>query len=284
MTSATPSTAAAYDSIAETYNVVRSRKNPKDLFEYLNVKSVMQPLLQSGGDSKSCLELACGSGYYSFPLLSWGASSVTAVDISANLLDIGRQIAGQMSLGADKIRFLLSDCSQLVMYENAASGTGKGDFDVALAAWLLPYAADAVQLTTMITNVGSNLKSNGTFVAVTTPASNDPRADFDQETTARPLSAGGLWREILADVPDGISMRVHLPPKAGAVAKDDNYFDAYRLRKEVYEQAARDAGMSAVIQWIRPSIAACGPEAEGLKQEDAYAAVPEFNLLILRKS
>ena len=83
------SAAAAYDGIADTYTEVRGKSNPKDLFELLNVESVLAPLIHG----KRLLELACGSGFYSFDLLSWGAESVVAVDNSPALLSLARSAA-----------------------------------------------------------------------------------------------------------------------------------------------------------------------------------------------
>jgi Zn-dependent M32 family carboxypeptidase len=50
---------AAYDAIADTYDAGRQQSNTKDMFESLNVKTVLQPLVQDA----RVLELARASGF-----------------------------------------------------------------------------------------------------------------------------------------------------------------------------------------------------------------------------
>ena len=237
-----PGMAAAYDGIADAYDTSRSKGNKKDSFEMLNVKSILKPLIQDA----RVIEFACGSGFYTFELLDWGARSVVAADNSKEMLRLGQDIVDQRQL-AGKITFLESDCSKVTSFPGSP-------FDVAFGAWLLPYAPDSRTLTSMFQNVAHNLKDGGVFVSVTNPPSNDPKATFQSEIySSPPAQKGGFYRELLHDVEDGICTRVHIPSTQG-----DNYFDGYRLKLQVYEKAAKAAGLTGEMKWITPSVEACG--------------------------
>ena len=232
--------AAEYDKIGSPYNQVKDLPIVKYV-ETPSVKAALAPYLSSGGPK--VLDLACGSGFYSRLMLSWGASQVLGVDISAAMIDVARADASRPE-GPD-LAYLVSDASQLG--DLSARGA---PFDVVAGVWLLNYADDLAGLTRMWEVVARNLAPGGVFVGVTTPPVDDMEAHVAE--TRRFFAAAahpkefGLTIEYDADpVPSGDGYRAKLTPH---VAREFS-FHAYHLRRAVVEQAARDAGMKGRLEW-----------------------------------
>ena len=73
-----------YDSIGLAYESMK--KLPAALLERQNLQSVITPFITNA----KVLDLACGTGYYSRLLLSWGASKVVGVDISPKMVEVAQ--------------------------------------------------------------------------------------------------------------------------------------------------------------------------------------------------
>jgi SAM-dependent methyltransferase/uncharacterized coiled-coil protein SlyX len=65
-------------------------------------------LAKSVCPGKTVLDVACGEGYGSWLLASWGAASVTGIDISADAVDIARQ-----RFGGENIEFGVADATRI---------------------------------------------------------------------------------------------------------------------------------------------------------------------------
>lgn len=251
---------AAYDPIADCYDSLRDKQNIKSMFELENARSVIQPLIQNA----RLLELACGSGFYTFEFLNWGAASVLAVDNCKELLSLG-QASSEKQGFADRITFMEADCSQPIVFPSAP-------FDAVIATWLLAYAPDYQTLTQMFKLVADNLEDDGFFVSVMPPPSEDPMAQFERELQAQ---SSGLkyYRKLLCEVEDGICTRMHLP--------SGGHFDSFRLKKSVYESAAKAAGLTSDSEWISPTHDACNDP--NLFRSDPLCTVNDFSFLVIRK-
>ena len=130
------------------------------------------------------LDLACGSGTYSFSFLDWGASFVLGVDVSPVMLDEARRKAadadqGAASTGPRRIEFIEADCVTPVAYAG-------GPFDIVFGAWLLNYAPTRTALVSMFRTISLNLKPGGRFISVTLPPTSSPTAFIATELALRP--------------------------------------------------------------------------------------------------
>ena len=190
------------------------------------VKQILSPIIKGA----NVLELACGSGFYTYDLSEWGAKHVTGVEISSDMLSTSKRSAGYAK-HASRVDFIEADASIPQAYPG-------GPFDVVLGTWFLNYAPDREAMARMFANISLNLKDGGTFVGVQLPPSDDPVAEY----SVGPLISLGtpcLLMEIASPVADGFLMRVHLKSDRGSAS-----FDCYHLSKEAFESAARMGGMS----------------------------------------
>lgn len=263
-----------YDTIQAPYDHIR--KKSIALIEHENVRTTLAPYIANA----RVLELACGSGFYTYSFLHWGATSVHGIDISPTMITEAKRLAPQ-DLKEGSIAFTLADCSIPTTYPG-------GPFDVVFGAWLLNYAPDRAALVSMFTNIALNLRLGGHFVSVTVPPTNDPTASVEAEFRARPPpeGSGGLSYYKLRDVEDGIYFHVHGWTPVGEVR-----FECWHLRREVYESAVREAGLR-VVGWG----GTCVPEGwlkgegegeveGGASREElgSYEGVPGYGVLVVEK-
>jgi hypothetical protein len=98
----------------------------------------------------------------------------------------------------------------------------------------------------MFRNIAMNLKDGGRFVSVTVPPSSNPIDSLNAEANARPPPAGAgyLTYHYIRDVEDGIYFRLHADTPVGELN-----FECYHLKKELYEEAAREAGLKGKLEW-----------------------------------
>lgn len=138
----------------------------------------------------------------------------------------------------------------------------------------------------MFRNIAINLKDGGRFVSITPPPSSDPVNSLNAENTARPMSAGGsgfLVYNHIRDVQDGVYHNVH-----GDTPVGDLDFECYHLKKEVYEEAAREAGCLGKLEWGVTKVPERYLEGKGaggasLKELETYQTVPNYGLLVITK-
>ena len=259
-----------YDTIQAPYDEMRKRSIA--LIERANVQSTVEPFIKNA----NVLDLACGSGFYSYDFLDWGASKVVGVDISSAMVNQARASASpRLPPGNKTISFQVADCSKPQAYEG-------GPFDLVFGAWLLNYAASGKDLTEMFHNVALNLKDGGRFVAVCPPARQDPTAYVKEERNLRPEGSGGLLCEITKDVEDGILFHVYCHTESG-----DVNFDCYHLRKDVYEASAKEAGFRGEIKWSVTSV----PNeflthrrgGASIEEIESYKVTPHYGMLVVVK-
>ncbi|ESZ91244.1 hypothetical protein SBOR_8366 [Sclerotinia borealis F-4128] len=222
-----------YDTIQAPYDYIRTASIA--LIERENVHTALTPYIQSA----RILELACGTGFYTYSFLDWGASSVVGVDISRIMIESALQI-GKGTGHENQVSFLQADCAVPSVYAGAP-------FDIVFGAWLLNYAADRRGLVDMFRNVAGNLREGGRFVGVTVPPAERPKEAVVGEADIRPLSEGGsgyLVYECMEDVEEGVKFRVRGETPGGNFA-----FECFHLEKRVYEEAAREAGLMGRLEW-----------------------------------
>ncbi|KAL8995423.1 MAG: hypothetical protein Q9169_004835 [Polycauliona sp. 2 TL-2023] len=255
-----------YDSIVSEYDAFRTM--PAALFEKHNVEKLLTPLVKGA----NVLDLACGSGFYSNYLVSWGASRVVGVDISPGMISNAKARST-----SDKLTFLVGDCSQPMSVPG-------GPFDMVFASWLFGYAPDSASLTRMFHNISTNLKEGGIFAGVVQYPTEDPRSRLELMRNSRPKVYDYVTVEYAGDVEDGISS--HLT--ATRPRKLD--FKTFWLKESVYKKAARDGGLTGEFDWTYPILPEddsdiLGDVADEDKDADraAIEKMPDFALLRIDK-
>lgn len=258
-----------YETIQAPYDEIR--KCTIALIERANVQEAVAPFIKGA----RVLDLACGTGFYSFPLLEWGASSVLGVDLSPAMIEEARNVGSQMPSATGKTAFKVADCSVPIAHEG-------GPFDLVFGAWLLNYAPSGKEMAKMFRNIALNLKDGGHFVGVVPPPTQDPATWVEAEAKARPKGSGLLLTSVTGAVEDGLTVHLHADTRSGAVD-----FDCYHLRKDVWEAAAREGGLHGKLSWSLSTV----PE-EFLKhpvgEADAdelasYDVTPNYGLLVVAK-
>lgn len=137
----------------------------------------------------------------------------------------------------------------------------------------------------MFRNISLNLSDGGRFVSITVPPSSNPIDSLNAEKDARPMPAGSgyLIYNHLKDVKDGIYFNVH-----GETPVGDLDFKCYHLKKEVYEEAAREAGLKGKLGWGVTKVpdrylGGNGPGGASLEELETYKMVPNYGLLVITK-
>ena len=85
---------------------------------------------------------------------------------------------------------------------------------------------------------------------------------------------------------DGVTTHIVISSLESEGGEEKFSFDAYHLKKEVYERAAREAGFGGKVRWIETRI----PEGEGFRGDlpgveglgwGTYLDVPHWGMLIV---
>ncbi|KAI1497802.1 methyltransferase-like protein [Biscogniauxia marginata] len=148
------------------------------------------------------LDLGGGTGIRARQAIEAGAVAVDVVDISPQMLQVGRDVEASLRR-EDVIHWYLGDVSKpldgVPLRETA--------YDIVMANWVLDHAATAAVLKGMWRNIAGYLKLGGRFLGM---RSGDPRAPAMTDGRAR----YGMSYKDHKDVPDGVHFRyvVHLDP------------------------------------------------------------------------
>lgn len=182
-------------------------------------------------------------------------------------------------------RFVQADCLVPARYYLDDHQNDGDPFDLVFAGWLLNYAPDYTSLVNMFRNIATNLKEGGHFISVTVPPSQDPKSLSAATVAARPPPAGsGYFNFSLnKEVDDGIFLRVYGNTPAGGFD-----FDCYWLRKDVYESAAREAGLKGKLEWYHSRVPDRYLRGEGegdasIEELESYVKLPDSGILVIGK-
>jgi SAM-dependent methyltransferase len=140
---------AQYDHIGSKYDEYAQTATLKRAESY-TVLRMVGPLAGT-----RVLDLACGFGFYTRLLKQHGAAQVIGIDISPEMVRLGREQERTEPLG--------------VTYEihDATSLPALGTFDLVTAIYLLNYATSQDQLRGMCRSAYDNLVPGGRFIAYT---------------------------------------------------------------------------------------------------------------------
>ena len=226
--------AAQYDAIAREYQ--RTKESP--LRRHVEAFSFFRMLGNVAG--RSVLDLACGEGFYTRLIKKAGATTVTGVDISAEMIALAQASEAADSLGID---YICSDVAELPEL---------GAFDVVSAAYLLHYAPDRNALLAMCRCIASQLKPDGHFVCINeNPAQSvDDYAGYTQY---------GFNKTVQGPRQEGSAISYAMVSGRKMIC-----FNAYYYSRETYESALRAAGFRKIswqpLELAPEGIAECGEE------------------------
>ena len=176
------------------------------------------------------LDLPVGTGTYARLALDLGvARHVTGVDISSEMLRVGRELEQQQRPDAPKIDFHLGDCFEPL----DRLGLEPNSFDLVLANYLFNYATTRKQLEAMWHNVVTYLKPGGKLVGLL--------PTFDVQKHLRRSAWNGITYKHLEDLDEAVRVQLtfHCEPQI--------QFDNYVLPAEAYEHVPLEVGMRDVV-------------------------------------
>lgn len=247
-----------YDAIGSKYDMIK--RTSFNRIEQLNFRKHVSPFLQKANANANVLDLACGTGFYSHLLLSWGAASLVGVDLSPVMVEAAAARLGETPY-AQRAAFQAGDGFNLdsiknLFYQNRMVGEqgeqGEANgFDVVTGVWFLNYAKDAAELANGFRNIASCLKPNGVMVAVCP----NPVEDIDALATsinAGPLPPTGVIYNYPRKLENaqGYVMDVKVqPPPSEPAETQPLHFSGLHLRKSLWEEAARAGGMQGRLEW-----------------------------------
>ena len=207
-------------------------------------------------DGLSCLDLACGEGYYTRMLRTAGARRVVGVDISQKMIDLAKAEEQKSHQG---IAYLKSDVTDL---------PNLGEFDLVSAVFLLHYAKSKDELAAMCRAIAEHTAASGKFVTINTnpdfPIRRDHKYSFSR-VADEPLHEGSV---LTLSHYDGDTPRYS--------------FDFYHWSKETYETALHQAGFSSVA-WQVPQVSADALSEFGDEFWQDYREHPNHSVIICRK-
>lgn len=211
---------STYDAIAEEY------RDSKQLAfrEHLERHTLFQLLGDLRG--KTVLDMACGEGFYTRLLKRAGASEVTGIDISAEMIRLAQDREARHTLGCKYVR------------ADAAAFQPEGPVDRVVAMYLFNYAGSAEQLGRFCRACHGALRPGGRLIGVNDNVRNVPTGRVS-------LRKYGLERSCPNPAAEGDVIRYTITNVDGRQFRFDNYY----LTPETYETAFRMAGFQG-FRWV----------------------------------
>ena len=215
---------AEYDKIAKEYQ--ESKQLP--FRTYIETYTFFQTLGSIEG--LKILDLACGEGFFTRKLKLAGAAQVYGVDVSAEMVQLAKQIEKQNTLGC-----------QYGIYD-VATMPYLDEFDVVTAMYLLNYAASKEQLLAFTKAAYAQLKPEGRFVGF----NDNIAADL---STYKRSKKYGFIKEAPLDRKEGDAIRYTFYNADGTQFQFNNFY----LHPTTYDEAFLEAGFKT-FQWILPKL------------------------------
>jgi SAM-dependent methyltransferase len=215
------------------------------------------------------LDLACGTGTYARVLLKLGiAEQVVGVDLSSEMVRVGRQLQAEQRADAERIQFHVANCA--IALEGQGFKLEPHSFDLVMGNWLFNYAADRTELMTMWQNVSTYLKAGGKFVGLMPIF--EVQNHFDRDLW------NGITVQEVCTVPGGFKVHItaHCSPKIE--------FDNFLLDRHLHEEAAAKGGMEKVSYCLPtkddlPSL----DQSEDATQWESYLRNPVSHICVAVK-
>jgi SAM-dependent methyltransferase len=227
-----------YDSIGARYNSIKQL--PVAIVERENMKAAVLPYLEATTGAR-VLDLACGTGYYSQYLLSWGATYVHGIDLSLQMIEVAKQTLAEEQKEKGTLRFSVRDAGSLGKVPNEEL------FHLVTGSWLLNYASNLDEMIRMFRTISDNLQPGGMFVGITP----HPVEDIDSYAKAANDSFDKhleLW-QVAVRFLDKLGLNVGWRTEVIARGEHSVSFTNFHLKKSIYEEAARKGGMMGKLTW-----------------------------------
>jgi SAM-dependent methyltransferase len=206
---------AEYDAIGDRYSEAKQAPWRVHLEAYT--------LERLAGDVRGLrvLDLACGDGFYTRRFKCRGAAEAVGVDLSAEMVALGRRAEAAAPLGC---RYHVGDAADVAL----------GVFDLVVAAYLFNYAHDRAELARLCAAVAAHLRPGGRLVGVN---------DYTDDGLAgsRDLSAHGFRKAGPDPYVEGGAITYEFLLPEGRTFSITNYY----WQPATYLAALREAGFSA---------------------------------------
>ncbi|CAN8099989.1 unnamed protein product [Discula destructiva] len=228
-----------YDAIGSKYNVFKEVIT--SVVEEANMRKALMPYLIKNPKAR-ILDLATGTGHYSKKAIDWGADFVLGVDLSKAMVEAAKDTLSRDDKYKDKVRFEVGDALNLDSVE------GEEPFDIVLGVWLLNYASSLEEMTRMFGTIAASLKDGGVFIGLTPTPTGDVDAMARRVTESRAsvpknfpihvdyyerLESGDGWKTEISSTGPGNQFA----------------FRNFHLKKSLYEEGARRAGLKGKVEW-----------------------------------
>lgn len=230
-----------YDPIATAYR--DSKQLP--FREFIERYTLFQLLQDIRG--ANVLDLACGDGFYTRLLKRAGASQVTGIDISKEMIRLAEQEERRNPLG----------CTYLHL--DAASFAPPEPVDLVVATYLLNYARTRDQLLRFCRVCHDALRPGGRFAGVNDNLRNPPSESVS-------LQKYGLRKSCPPVPKEGDVILYTITNQDGRQFEFENYY----LEPRTYERAFREAGFRD-FRWVELSL---HPSQQGNPYWDDFLASP----------
>lgn len=236
-----------YDQIAEQYDQSAEDRSDRERILVPSAKHFLGDL-----HGKSVLDLACGSGYFTRLIKSWGAARVVGVDISREMIELARRREQEKPQG---IEYSVADVSKV---------GSLGDFDVIFAGFLLHYSSSIEELEKMCKGLAKNVVTGGRVVCF-------------NENPNFPVHDGikyGVAVKAFGPIKDGTKIeRTHYVGD-----KKDFSFEHYHYEPRTYEKTLNNSGFNE-IEWTR--FVGCANVDEGMKPGFWNDYLGDFSIAVL---
>jgi toxoflavin synthase len=141
-----------YNALAATYNAIEEL--PQSALYQEDVRRAL-------GDctGKTILDLGGGTGLHARNALALGASLVDVVDISPEMLEIGRRIDSDES----RLRWIVGDISKPLSEQNVQL---EAAYDITMVNWTFDHAENIAELEKMWANTSRYTKKGGKLISI----------------------------------------------------------------------------------------------------------------------
>ena len=231
---------AGFDHVADEYDRIAAHYQESKLLPFrLHIEEYTTFNLLPDLGGRTVVDLACGEGIYTRKLMRRGARRVVGVDISSEMVALGRRAESSEPIG---VEYVVADVAALNLPER---------FDVAFCSYLFNYARSRSELRSLIAAVAGLLRPGGLVVGCNDYPDNPP-SHYDRY---RPY---GFVKRGLPAPFEGSPITYRFFNPDGSSFEIANYF----LPTEAYRAEFSAAGFSS-FEWVMPSVSPEGQEAYG---------------------
>lgn len=240
-----------FDHVAQEYDrIAPDYKESKRLPFRLHVEEYTTFKLLPDLTGRTVVDLACGEGIYTRKLMQRGARRVVGVDISAEMIALGRRAEAEGPIG---VEYVLADVATVDIDQR---------FDIAFCSYLFNYARSRAELCNLIQSAAHLVRPGGLVVGCNDYPDNPP-AHYDRY---RPY---GFVKVGAAEPVEGSTITYRFFNPDGTVFELDNYY----LPTEAYRAALTAAGFTS-FAWVMPEVSPEGRVALPPGYWDVYLESP----------